>query len=59
MLAEQKHKSDRLLSETNRDINSQRRIQELEIKRRESVAAFQQTTKENQQIIDARDKQVK
>ena len=58
LLMEQKHQSDRLLSETNREIDIQRRLQESEVKRRESLAAFQQTNKENQQIIDVRDKQV-
>ena len=58
LLVEEKHKSGKLLSEANREIDIQRRLQESEVKRRESLAAFQQTNKENQQIIDVRDKQV-
>ena len=58
LLVEEKHKSGKLLSEANREIDIQRRLQESEVKRRESLAAFQQTNKENQQIIDVKEKQV-
>ena len=58
LLAENKHRSGKLLSDTNRDLDQQRRIQEMEKKRRESMVAFQQMSKENQVLIEAKDKQV-
>ncbi len=50
--------SDRLLSETNRDMDQQKRLAEMEKKRRESLAVFSQTTKENQHQIEVLNKQV-
>ncbi len=50
--------SGRLLSETNRDMDQQKRLAEMEKKRRESMAVFSQTTKENQQQIEILSKQV-
>ena len=58
VLAQSNQTQGKLLSEENRDLDLQRRVDELETNRKDTIENFSRLNKENQAVIDKLNKEV-